>query len=273
MRGNVREFVRVVAETVEVPEPIIELGSLQVVGQLYDANLRPFFPGKHYIGCDMREGMGVERIEDIHALSFAEGSVGTVLILETLEHVENPFLAMAEIFRVLRPGGLVVASCCMDFPVHEHPADYWRLTPQGFDLLLRRFSPRRVYVQGHPHFPHTLAGVGMKGGREQMLHRLDPVVKRVPGTLTQEVPPRIGPDYFRLLGEDLTEDERWKYPAVMLHPALDKLLEKDEEIARLRAEIRRLTMDERRMARPRVTLAAKLWAEFRRLTAGAGTNR
>jgi SAM-dependent methyltransferase len=273
MRGNVREFVRVVAETVEVPEPIIELGSLQVVGQLYDANLRPFFPGKRYIGCDMREGIGVDRVEDIHALSFAEGSVGTVLILETLEHVENPFLAIAEIFRVLRPEGLVVASCCMDFPVHEHPADYWRLTPQGFDLLLRRFSPRRIYVQGHPYFPHTLTGVGMKGGNEKRLHGLDPVVRRVPGTLTQEVPPRIGPDYFRLLGEDLTEDERSKYPEVMLHPALDKLLEKDEEIARLRAEIRRLTMNERRITRPWATLAAKLWTEFRRLTAGAGTHR
>jgi hypothetical protein len=44
MRGNIREFVRVVAGVVDVPEPIIEVGSLLVEGQPYDANVRPFFP-------------------------------------------------------------------------------------------------------------------------------------------------------------------------------------------------------------------------------------
>ena len=241
MRGNIGEFVRVVAETLNILDPVVELGSLQVEGQRYAADLRPLFPGKPYIGCDMRDGSGVDRIEDVHGLSFADGSVGTVLILETVEHVENPLQAMAEIFRVLRAEGVVVISSCMDFPVHEYPADYWRFTPQGFDLLLRRFSPRRVYFQGHPRFPHSLAGVGKKGGGEEALLRLDPLVAQIPGTLTQEISPRIGPDPFRLLGESLTEKELQKYPEEMLHVAYDRLLQKEEEIERLQAELRRLT--------------------------------
>jgi SAM-dependent methyltransferase len=258
MRGNIREFVRVVAGVVEVPEPIIEIGSLLVEGQPYDANVRPFFPGKQFIGCDMREGLGVDRLEDVHALSFTDNLVGTVLLLETLEHVENPFQAVAEVFRVLKPEGILLVSCCMDFPVHEYPADYWRFTPQGFDLLLRQFSPRRVYVQGHPRFPHSLAGVGMKGGSEEALKRLDPLVVQIPGTLTQEVPPRLGPDFFRLLGEGLPSEEQWKYPEVMLHPAYDKLLAKDEEIARLRAELQRM-----RAATSTPNLEASLAAKLR----------
>jgi SAM-dependent methyltransferase len=166
-------------------------------------------------------------------------------MLETLEHVQNPLRAMAEIARVLKPEGLVVISSCMDFPVHEYPADYWRFTPQGFDLLLEHFSPRRVYVQGHPRFPHSLTGVGRKGGREGILQPLDAVVTQIPGTLTQEISPRIAPDPFRLLGEELKEEEKWKYPEVMLHNAYNKLLEKDEEIERLRAEVRRLTASHR----------------------------
>ncbi|MGH8010367.1 MAG: methyltransferase domain-containing protein, partial [Candidatus Binatia bacterium] len=116
MRGNIREFVRTTAEVVEVPEPIVEIGSLQVAGQMHSADLRPFFPGKHYIGCDTREGPGVDRIENVHALSFANDSAGTVLMLETLEHVENPLQAMAEVLRVLKPEGLVVLSSVMDYP-------------------------------------------------------------------------------------------------------------------------------------------------------------
>ena len=148
MRGNIREFVRAVAETLTIPQPVVEIGALLVDGQPYDADLRPLFAGADYTGCDIRSGPGVDRLEDVHRLTFASDSLGTVLVLETLEHVKNPLRAMAEVRRVLRPGGLAVISSCMDFPVHEHPADYWRFPPQGFDLLLEAFSPRRVYVQG-----------------------------------------------------------------------------------------------------------------------------
>ena len=189
MRGNVREFVRQVAAILDLAEPIVEIGAFQVENQLYDGDMRPFFPGKRYLGCDMRPGRGVDRIEDAHALRFADDWAGSVLILETLEHVEDPARAMAEIHRVLRPGGIVVASSCMDLPVHEHPADYWRFTPQGFDLLLRSFSPRRVYLQGHSRFPHTLAGIGIKGGDESLLPALDAAVERIPGLLRRRSHP------------------------------------------------------------------------------------
>jgi SAM-dependent methyltransferase len=249
VRGNIREFVRVLIETLVLPQPLVEIGALQVEGQLYSADLRPLFAESgyaDYIGCDVRPGLGVDRIEDVHQLSFATDSIGTVLMLETLEHVKNPLQAKAEVFRVLQPGGLVVISSCMDFPVHEHPADYLRFPPQGFDLLLERFSPRRVYLQGSPVFPHSLVGIGQKGDQTeaaqatQALARLDSLVHTISGTLTQEISPRLGHDPFRLLGEDLAEEERVHYPENMLHVAYDRLLQKDEEIQRLQNEVNRL---------------------------------
>lgn len=241
MRGNIQEFVRVVSRTLEILEPIVEVGSFQVEGSPYVVDLRSLFSGKTYIGCDARMGPGVDRIEDIHRLSFANDTVGTVIVLDTLEHVESPLRALAEIHRVLRPEGLVAISSVMDYPVHEHPADYWRFTPQGFDLLLKDFSPRRVYMQGRPDFPHSVVGVGKKGGSDATLTALDALVTTIPGTLAQEISPRIAPDFFRPLGAKLSEEEKWKYPVEMLHLAYDRLLQKDEEIAALRAELGKLT--------------------------------
>ena len=249
MRGNIRACVQAVAETLTIPQPLIEIGSFQVEGQSYVANLRPLFADSDYTGCDMRPGPGVDRIEDVHHLSFATATVGTVLMLETLEHVKNPVQALTEMFRVLRPGGLVVISSVMDFPVHEFPADYWRFAPQGFELLLESFSPRRVYIQGLPLFPHSLVGVGIKPGpaetaegraRHAELDRLDQRMRTISGTLTQEISSRLGLDPFRLLGEELSAEEQARYSVPMLHLAYDHLLQKDEEIARLQHELKRL---------------------------------
>jgi SAM-dependent methyltransferase len=237
MRGNVLELVRVIASLVDLPEPIVEIGSFQVPNQPYASDLRPFFPGKQFIGCDARPGTGVDRVEDVHALSFADGSVGTILMLETLEHVADPIRALQQARRVLRPEGFCVITSCMDTPVHDHPSDYWRFTPQGFDLLVKDLSPRRTFSQGHPLFPHTVASIARKGGSEAPLELLDEAIPRIPGTLTQEISPRLAPDPFRPLGATLSDEEQAKYPELMLHVAYHRIHELRDEVDRLREEL------------------------------------
>ena len=69
MRDHNKAFCRLVAETFDCPGPVYEFGSYQVEGQVEYADLRGLFPGRRYVGCDMRPGPGVDRVEDVSDLS------------------------------------------------------------------------------------------------------------------------------------------------------------------------------------------------------------
>jgi SAM-dependent methyltransferase len=162
MRPVVRTFVEDVAAEFDVLQPIVEIGSRPAEGQEAQANLRSLFPGADYIGCDMQPGENVDQIEDIHKLSFADNSIGTVICVEVLEHVADPLRAVQEIHRVLKPGGMAALTSVMFMAIHAHPYDYWRFTPEGFDLLLEPFATKRSWAYGFDLLPEGVFGVGVK---------------------------------------------------------------------------------------------------------------
>ena len=166
MREFLKNFVQLAVNHMQFPEPIFEFGALQVKGQGGFADLRPLFQGKKYIGCDMREGIGVDRVLNLHHIELPDESVGSVISLDTLEHVEYPHRAMEEIHRVLKPGGIVLISSVMKFPIHNFPFDYWRFTPEGFRSVLKPFESSFVGIAGEESFPHTVVGIGFKGSSQ-----------------------------------------------------------------------------------------------------------
>ncbi len=162
MRRTIKDFVSIAAEHILIEEPILEFGSLQVPGQEHFADLRPLFHGKRYIGADLREGLGVDKILDLHNIDLPSEHVGTVLCLDTLEHVEYPHRALEEIHRILKPDGIVIISSVMYFPIHDYPYDYWRFTPEAFKSLLKPFAGFFVGSVGREDFPHIVVGIGFK---------------------------------------------------------------------------------------------------------------
>lgn len=80
-------------------------------------------------------------IGDVVNLPFKENTFDFVICLETLEHVKNPFRAMDEIYRVLKPSGKFIGSAPFTYELHgEEYGDYWRFTRQGWEELLRKFN-------------------------------------------------------------------------------------------------------------------------------------
>ena len=90
------------------------------------------------------------RVGDALALDAAAGAYDAILLLDMLEHVERPDLALAEAGRVVRPGGLVV------FSTFNRTALAWLVAVHGFRFVVRDV-PANVHVWRLFIAPDTLA--------------------------------------------------------------------------------------------------------------------
>lgn len=162
MRRAINTSVRLFSESFEPSGPVIEVGSLYLPGYEETGNLRRYFGGLEYIGCDIHKGLGVDRIEDAHALSLPDKSAGTVLLLEILEHLPYPDKAIAEAHRVLRDDGIVVLSVPFSYRLHGFPADFWRFTASGVYLMLSDFPGKVIFSLGPRVKPAFIFAVATK---------------------------------------------------------------------------------------------------------------
>ncbi len=74
---------------------------------------------------------------DIQNIPLRAEAVDSVLCFQVLEHVANPFEGIAEIGRVLRPGGILLLSVPHLSRLHELPHDYYRYTEYGLRELAK----------------------------------------------------------------------------------------------------------------------------------------
>jgi SAM-dependent methyltransferase len=165
MNRFLQGVARAVAETFALPGPVLEIGSYQVAGQQGIADLRGLFPDRKFTGLDMRPGPGVDVVADVEALPQADASVGTVIAMNTFEHVPRFWRGFTEIRRVLRPDGALFVSCPFYFHIHDYPGDYWRFTPQALRLLLEEYPSKIVGAYGPARRPAGVWALAFCEGR------------------------------------------------------------------------------------------------------------
>ena len=67
-----------------------------------------------------------------------------VCIFETLEHCQNPIMAVQNIFKTLNKGNMCLASVPFNFHIHDEPNDFFRFTENGCKLIFKDFSDVKV---------------------------------------------------------------------------------------------------------------------------------
>lgn len=82
----------------------------------------------------------VNVIADIANLPFADNSVDGIICESVFEHIPDPEAVTSEIYRVLKPGGIVYVVVPFVFSFHSSPNDYYRWSKMGLREQFKNFE-------------------------------------------------------------------------------------------------------------------------------------
>ena len=153
-RENLNELLEREIEALEARPGVKRVLNVGAGGPLAEriARLR----GCRVVGVDLDPARRPDVVADVCDLRcFEDGSFDAVFLMEVLEHVPTPDLAMSEIHRVLAAGGQLVLSTPFLFEIHQGPHDYYRFTEHGLRHLLHGFDACRI-VRRNGYLKSTL---------------------------------------------------------------------------------------------------------------------
>ncbi|MBY0380748.1 MAG: methyltransferase domain-containing protein [Xanthobacteraceae bacterium] len=131
-----RQMVELLKQQTSTPTVLV------IGGGAIGAGADPLYscPAIRIVGTDVYASMNTDLVADGHFLPFRDEMFDGVWIQAVLEHVLDPSVVVNEIYRVLKPNGIVYADTPFIQQVHEEAYDFTRFTLSGHRWLFRRFE-------------------------------------------------------------------------------------------------------------------------------------
>jgi SAM-dependent methyltransferase len=106
--------------------------------------------GYRTVGLDADPEQNPPILGDAHALPFADASFDFVLSMAVLEHIRYPHIALGEVHRVLKPGGLFIGTVAFLEPFHGN--SYYHCTHYGTLSLLQHSGFQVSHLAPEPNW-------------------------------------------------------------------------------------------------------------------------
>jgi len=131
---------------------LVELGCGDKSKQLLLGDLVSEYIGVDYAG-NIHDSTEVDIVASAYATTLPDASFDCALCTAVLEHLEEPRDALAEAFRILKPGGIALYTAPLFFHLHEEPRDFYRYTRHGLRYLFEEVGFEVLELEALSSFP------------------------------------------------------------------------------------------------------------------------
>jgi SAM-dependent methyltransferase len=132
-------------------------------------------PSVRLIRLDVSAAHRPDVVADATRLPVGDGRLDAVTMFEVLEHVASPWAMIDEARRVVRPGGALLGSAPLVWPIHGDPDDYFRFTEAGLRAMLTGFEAVTVIPIGN----HVSAAWILLSARSRIARSLNPALRGI----------------------------------------------------------------------------------------------
>ena len=134
---RLERFARSLAASLPQGSAVLDAGAGQ-------CQYKKYFSSHRYVAMDAACGdklwnySNLDAVCDLARLPCRDETYAGVLLTQVLEHVSEPQAVLDELYRILRPGGLLYLSVPQSQGEHQPPHDYFRYTRYGLSHLLEK---------------------------------------------------------------------------------------------------------------------------------------
>ncbi len=108
------------------------------------------YMGYHYVGTDVNSSPYLSFLSDAHALPVVNNYFDLIIVYHVIEHLKYPFVAIQEITRVLKPGGMLIGVVSFLEPFHW--VSYYHHTHFGVTNLLHFGGLNIQFISSSPRW-------------------------------------------------------------------------------------------------------------------------
>ncbi len=119
-------------------------------GTTYNIGSGPRVVAAGVVNIDVTKYPTVDIVADAGSIPLPDGSATRIISDNVFEHLKKPERAVAEMQRLLAPGGLAYIATPFLYPFHSSPSDYQRWTAQGLRELFSNFEIVKTGVRAGP---------------------------------------------------------------------------------------------------------------------------
>lgn len=105
---------------------------------------------KKIVFLDISLTHSVDVVGDAHFLPFKKSAFQSIICQAVLEHTRNPQGVVGEMYRLLKPEGIIYAEVPFLQGYHPSPSDYFRFTVEGTEQLFSEFIKIDLGTCGGP---------------------------------------------------------------------------------------------------------------------------